>query len=385
MSMVFFLATLLFGGACPAAFFAGLIGLALKKPWGKRGMKISGLCLIAAIVSFVGFGVVAVNEDDAGESDSHSDKVVVSENKEQVDDRENTDIVVEGETIVDFYRVIDLVGIDHEDAEDVEKIDDWYGGPRYSFKTEGTTARVYCNMDGTINSLKVGNDIDLYKQGFEPWKIENFLVSESDKNNLIYCTQEAVSSCLNYPSTADYPLLDWSFGRQFNRYTVNSYVEAKNAFCVPDKLNFTAGYWIEDGDIRLIYLMLDGDIVLDDSEDYQNPEREEIPVDTVEEVANEIRLIDGQIGNYGKTVNLDGWDYIWYMVPAGKYEMTCNTKQCVVYVDKNDITKNSDGYVEMKTVATYEMEYQESETIEIRDDEHIFMAINADVTLVTID
>lgn len=291
------------------------------------------------------------------------------------------DITVNGETIVGYYDVIDLVGIDRSDAEKIEKIDDWEAGPRYSFETKGTTARVYCNMDGTIHTIKVGVDIDLYKQGYEPWSIDNFLIDDDVRDTLMLYAEEAVTACLNYPSTADFPLFDWSFGREFNRYTVNSYVEAQNAFGVPSEMAFTAGFWVDEDQIKLIYLTLDGTAVLDESEDYPLPERETVEIDVGNANDGQIRIIDGVLGEYGEEVTLDSYEYIWYMIPAGKYEMTCNSKQCVVYVDKNEITKNSSGYVEMENVATYEMEYGETVEVVIGEDEHIFNTINADFSL----
>lgn len=290
-------------------------------------------------------------------------------------------ITVDGETIVDYYGVIDLVGIDREDAAEIEKIDDWYAGPRYSFPTEGTTARVYCNMDGTINTIKVGVDIDLYKQGFEPWKIENFMVDDDLKDSLIYCAEESVSACLKYPTAADFPLLDWSFGREFNRYTVNSYVEAVNAFGVPSEMPFTAGFWVDEEQIQLIYLMLDGSVVVDKSEDFPLPERAEVAVASPGAGLGEIRIIDGQLGEYGEAVALDGYEYIWYRVPAGTYSAVCNSKQAVVYVDRDEVTRNSSGYVEMENVATYAFSYGETAEIVVDDGEHIFTSLYADLTL----
>lgn len=293
-----------------------------------------------------------------------------------------TDIEVDGEVVLGYYDVIELVGISQEDAEKIEKIDDWYGGPRYSFETEGTTARVYCNPDGTINTVKVGVDIDLYKQGFEPWRIENFLVDDATKEQLIYCAEEAVSACLNYPDSADFPLLDWSFGREFNRYTVNSSVKAYNAFGVYSEIPFTAGFWVADDTIKLVYLMLDGDVVVDESADYPIPERAEVPVENQTATKGEIRIVDGQLGEFGETVSLGGESYIWYHIPAGTYRLTCNAKQCVVYLDRNEVITNSSGYVEVENVATYELKYGDTVQVDIGEDEHLFNSIYADFTLV---
>ena len=97
-----------------------------------------------------------------------------------------------------------------------------------------------------------------------------------------------------------------------------------------------------------------------------------------------IRIIDNTPGEYGKIVQLDNHEYMWYMVPAGKYEATANVNTCTVYVDKNEITRNSSGYVEMENVATYRWGYGETITIEVGEDEHLFNVIGADYTLVQI-
>lgn len=98
-------------------------------------------------------------------------------------------------------------------------------------------------------------------------------------------------------------------------------------------------------------------------------------------VTDGIRIIDNEIGEYGKTVQLDSYDYVWYMVPAGKYEATSNINTCTVYVDKNEITRNSSGYVEMENVATYQWGYGETIIIEVGENEHLFNVIGADYTL----
>ena len=296
-------------------------------------------------------------------------------------EEELTDIVVDGETIVGYYDIIDLVGIDHDDAEKIEKIDDGNAGPRYGFQTEGISVNVYCNMDGIIDTIRIGTDIDLYKQGYEPWTIDNFLVDDGIRETLIYYTEESVTTYLNYPSTADFPLLDWSCGREFNLYAVTSYVEAQNAFGVESEMPFTTRFWVDGEQIELIYLMLDGVVLLNNSENYKLPEREKLETEEAMGENGEIRIVDGELGEYGESVTLDGWEYIWYMIPAGAYEATCNVKQCMIYVDKNEITRNSSGYVEMENVVTYELEYGETVEIVVGEDEHIFTTVSADLTL----
>lgn len=75
--------------------------------------------------------------------------------------------------------------------------------------------------------------------------------------------------------------------------------------------------------------MLDGKVVFDKMKEYQPPERKETAIEIEQ--------------------------YDWYMVPAEKYEAVSNVKTCTDFVDKNKLTRDSDGYVEMENVATYHM------------------------------
>lgn len=289
-------------------------------------------------------------------------------------------------TISDLDEILKAIGIPPEDAKHIKKIEDWSNGPRYSFPTHGTTARVYCNMDGTVHAVKIGTNTDLFRQGYEPWPIENFLVDNITQINLIVSTQEIVTKHLKHPSTADYPLLDWSVSREFNQYTVSSSVEAKNSFGIKSKIPFTAQFWIEDENVTLIYLAIDTKIIKNTTDNYSLPERKAIAKTPEDNLTpnNEIRIIDEQLGEYGELVKLDSSECYWYHIPAGRYKVTSNSKFCMVYVDKNKITRNSSGYVEMKNVITLNLKYGESAEISIKDDEHIFLTINADITLTPI-
>lgn len=276
------------------------------------------------------------------------------------------------------------VGIDKKDAKKVKKTDDWQSGPRYSFTAEGLGIRVYYNIDGTIHSVVAGSDVALYLLGYETWMIDNFTVSSSYQSELISRAKDVVSEYLNYPSTAKFPWLDWTVSRYFDIYTVTSTVKAKNAFGVQSEMGFTVKFAVEGNKIKTIYCMLDGFIAIDKTGDYIVPEREETGFEVEQPTNGSIRICDGQLGEYGKKVQLDSYEYDWYMVPAGKYEAVSNAKTCTVYVDKNEITKNSDGYVEMENVATYTWGYGETIVIEVGADEHLFNVIGADYTLTPI-
>lgn len=311
-----------------------------------------------------------------------------NENNDQ-DDRDNkteakqADIVVDGETIYDFYTIVNDIGIDSDTIE-VEKIEDWAQGPRYKFTASGKTFTVYCNMEGKIKSINLGLDIKLYEEGYEIWKLENFILNDTIETELIIHTEDCVKECLNYPNTADFSVMDWSFGRKFNLYYSQGSVKAQNALGVESEMPFSAVYWIENETMKLVYLQVDYNVVLDELDEYQLPERKKVDtVDVTEDTEEDgiIHIIDGQLGEYGKEVQLDSYEYIWYMIPAGKYEVTGKSKNCMIYVDKNEITRNSDGYVEMQNVGTYTLGYGETTNITIGEDEHLFNIIGSEYTL----
>lgn len=307
-----------------------------------------------------------------------------SDAEEEIDAVGSTDIIVDGETIYGFFDVMDEVGIDRADAEKIKKTEDWNQGPRYNFQAEGLGIRVYCNMDGTIHSVKVGEDVDAYLQGYETWTIDNFVVPSGYDNELFQLSKDVVSEYLNYPSTAKFPLLDWSVSRYFDVYTVVSTVEANNAFGVTSEIPFSVKFVVDNEKAKAIYCELNGLVMVDKCDSYEMPEREAKNFEVEQSESESIRICDGQLGEYGKSVQLDGYEYDWYMIPSGKYEATCNSKNCIVYVDKDEITRNSDGYVEMENVATYTWSYGETIVIEVGEGEHLFNAYGADYTLTLI-
>lgn len=409
--------------AVPVFLVLWLVKLATKKP-GKMMLKRALVSLGCCVVFFVLFGLtmekceheytLVESEAAACEADGfekyHCDlcggdktetvdklghdmvdgvcsRCGYEETEKQAEKQKLTDadIVVDGETIYGFYGVIDAVGIDRADTKYIKKTDDWRLGPCYKFSTEGTTARVNCNMDGTVNYLEVGSGIILYQQGYEPWNIADFIVSEDVKLTITMMAEDAVKQRLNYPATADFSLFGWSYGRRFNQYTVRSSVTAKNGFGVESEYPFTAVFWVENDTAKLIYLALNGSVVKNELENYPIPEREEVPFEVEQSADGSIRIYDGQLGEYGKKVQLDSYEYDWYMVPAGKYEAVSNVKTCTVYVDKNEIARNSDGYVEMENVATYTWGYGETIIIEVGEDEHLFNVVGADYTLTPIN
>lgn len=156
---------------------------------------------------------------------------------------------------------------------------------------------------------------------------------------------------------------DWALGSRYRAWTYR----AKE-----DKF-----YWIliyeKGGKVESLYDITDGERLI-----YEVEKEDPDQADTG---AGSIRIVDGELGEYGKKVQLDSYEYIWYMVPAGKYEAIGNAKNSIIYIDKDEITRNAEGYVEMQNVATYTVAKGETVTIEIGEGEHVYNTYGADFTL----
>lgn len=156
---------------------------------------------------------------------------------------------------------------------------------------------------------------------------------------------------------------DWALGSRYRAWTY----KAKE-----DKY-----YWIliyeKDGKVESLYNITDGKRLI-----YEAEKEASGQTDTS---ADSVRIVDGELGEYGKKVQLDSYEYIWYMVPAGKYEAIGNAKNSIIYIDKDEITRNAEGYVEMQNVATYTVAKGETVTIEVGDGEHVYNTYGADFTL----
>lgn len=137
-------------------------------------MVLIGLLMVAMIV------VAASDQEDAvphtvtGDSASHGEDLLP---EEKVKQNELFDEIILDEILrLNFLNACEQIGMDCEEIEDLEQVNDWAGGSRYSFAYQGMPFRLYGNMDSSVNTIKLGEDIDIYKQGFEPYQVEDYVV-----------------------------------------------------------------------------------------------------------------------------------------------------------------------------------------------------------------
>jgi hypothetical protein len=241
-------------------------------------------------------------------------------------------------------------------------------------------------MNSTVYSITLGVDTHIYLQGYEPYNINNYIIDSYTRSSLKTNTMDKVKSYLNFPSTADFPWLDWSYGRDHNLYSVSSSVKAKNAFGVEDEIAFTSIYYIKDGISKLVYFLIDDSVVVNSLDNYSMPERKEVLSESTEQDGNsssEITLVYGQLGKYGKEVTLDGEKYVNFYVPQGEYTVKNNVKWCVVFIAKDEYYVNSNGYTESIVVDDVSLTPDKTTAvITVREGEHIELSQSGSITLI---
>lgn len=108
--------------------------------------------------------------------------------------------------------------------------------------------------DDTFGSLQVTYDMLYYDEWYLP-------TSTTEQASYQTKTETAVKSILKSPKTADFPLLDWFFGKNHFYFAVQSYVDAQNSFGAVVRSDFTFIYSTMTGE--LVYAVFDSEIVAD--------------------------------------------------------------------------------------------------------------------------
>lgn len=94
---------------------------------------------------------------------------------------------------------------------------------------------------------------------------------------------------------------------------------------------------------------------------------------------NSFILVDEVLGDYGKEkTNKSGYKYIWYMVPAGTYEVENRNKEATVFVVSD---ANSD---DVSDVLKFE-KAGEKQNITVKNGYHIELSISAEVLLTPVE
>lgn len=353
-----------------------------EKPQKKKSNK---KMIIIAIILWVVF-IVIVNLNGNSENQESAIKKDMSSIDEIAEDdiEENSSLkAMDNELIANFKSACNEIGIIVDDIKQMEKLDDWAQGQRYSFTYKSNGFYAYFNGDSTVNSINIGllNGVKLYSQGLNSLNAGNYILELEEANQLTVWAEETVKMFLKNPSSAVFPLWSgWGYGKRMDIYQVSGYVEAKNDLGNTSEIHFYIEY---DKDGTALYGEVDGNIVIGKNSRVVEEERFEIAenADT-----QEIVLTDGLVGEYGKIVKVDSYDYIHYYVPVGKYKVIANTSNAMLYLDEDEYIKNSDGYSEAVNVMTLKFsQVGEEKELDVIEGTHILLVIGTKVTLIPLE
>lgn len=212
----------------------------------------------------------------------------------------------------DFTNACNSINVDIENILNYKQIEDWIAGERYTFTYilsgySPKTFNVYYDLDGNVKTIKDNNFINLYERNKTPWKVENYLVSNSIQENLIMWSEDAINSILAFPKTSNFPLFGWVFARFNNIYVVENNVTTKNAFGVKIDSSFRLEFTPSGS---LLYGVFDNKVFFgDDSQFAQeiravlNPETD----DALDKNDEYVYIKEGVLGKYGEKETYDGY------------------------------------------------------------------------------
>ena len=162
---------------------------------------------------------------------------------------------------------------------------------------------------------------------------------------MVFASEDYVKLYLNYPSTAKFPASNsWNISRYNDIYMLSSWVKASNAFGVESQYDFTTGFYVTEVEIKCIYLNIAGETKLNNINQYKPTiERKQVEPKYPNKNSNGntdgINLVYGQLGTYGKNENDNGYSYIAYYVPSGRYTVINNGNMGTIFVSNDTDTR----------------------------------------------
>ena len=149
---------------------------------------------------------------------------------------------------------------------------------------------------------------------------------------------------------------DWTSGERYQAWHYNAH---------EDKYYYLLIYTQRD-QVVSIYDTTDGRKLIYESETVK-PETEH------QDDAG-IRLVDGLLGDYGKSANVSGQSYIWYSVPSRKYEVVNEGKYGTVFVVSDTDSNDVRGTLQFQSSG-------ETGEIVVEEGTHIELSMNSEVVL----
>lgn len=275
-------------------------------------------------------------------------------------------------------NAVEAIGMNYLDVKNIDKLDDWASGSRYSFVNNGFRYIVYKLDNGEISSINTDyKRTAIYERGYEPVNYKDF---EPDKNIIGEIQNDCLSRMSEYidgETTLETKDGSMMYDRIYEYYYLYGEVKAKNNI---DKkvYTFAADYVVNNGGITCKYISIDGMCVFGEE---QTPEIKKTELQSNKETSESdvITLSDGIQGEYGKYDDFDGEQFLRYYIPTGKYLVKCNVRGGF-YVETIELHLE-DGWHVPTTISQNMLNAGDEIEIVVEDGQCISLIINTEIEL----
>jgi general stress protein CsbA len=209
-------------------------------------------------------------------SDSENQAAVIAPTEVQITEtteeiQEETAAPTEIELPGDLEAVLSGIGISASAITVYASGDEAAGDSSYAFYYKNTRFSVCFDTDDTVASISLG-DLTLYRRGYEPLSADDYIVDADTKRALQTKVVFDIPAKLAAPESADFPMLDWSIGHSGDTYFVSGVVSAQVDGTEKRDIPFRAEYESYGETYALVYLELDGKIVVGSGSVLEIPE-----------------------------------------------------------------------------------------------------------------
>lgn len=278
-----------------------------------------------------------------------------------------------------FQRAVESIGMDYSNVKNIQNLDDWAAGKRYSFVYDGFEYIVYELGNGEINTICAGyKRTPVYERGYKSLNYKDF---EPDKNVIKSLQSDMFNRLSEYiegETSIKSKTGSMMYSRIYDYYSISGKVKAKNAISKKD-FTFTVDYIVKDGNYECVYLAIDGTVAFG-SDQTPKLQKEELKQENGSENGESIVLSYNKEGDYGQYDLFDGEPYLRYYVPTGNYKAKCNIRGGF-YIETIELHKE-DGWDTATTIQQINMSEGENVEISIEDGQCISLIINTEIELI---
>lgn len=278
-----------------------------------------------------------------------------------------------------FKNAVESIGMDYSQVKNVESLDDWSSGKRYSFVYDGFRYIVYELGNGEIESINTEiKRAKIYERGYKPLNYKDFEPETSVIESLQPDMFERLSQYIEGETSIKSKIGSMMYSRIYDYYSISGEVKAKNAVSKKD-FTFTVDYIVKDGGYECVYLALDGAVAFGSDQTPELP-KEELVREEDSSNGESIIISYDKEGEYGQYDSFDGEPYLRYYVPVGNYKVKCNIRGGF-YIETIELHKEN-GWDTATTIQQINMSEGDEVDISIEDGQCISLIINTEIELI---